>query len=120
MAGNSSKLPESLPIVGDGQRGLQARNPFSGFFPGKAITRERRRRRRMIVPAGVANHSEDGSYLIFSLDPKMAKGVDLTSLRAVPSEKLQPGERDLLGPDAPEFVVFGKTLEKQRKTRTKG
>ena len=74
----------------------------------------------MLVPVGVANHSEDRSYQILSLDPKMAKGVDLTTLHAIPSEKLQPGERALLGPDAPEYVVFGRAVEKTRRTRSRG
>jgi len=73
----------------------------------------------MILPAGVANHSEDGSYLVIALEPKLAKAVDLTTLHAVRSEKLQPGERALLGANAPDYVVFGKELEKRRKTRSK-
>ena len=70
-----------------------------------------------LVPVGSISRSADGSYLRLALDPKRLKEVDSQDLTGVPGSELQEGLRILVGDDGPDYLVFGKAVEKTRRTR---
>jgi len=72
-----------------------------------------------LIPVGGFSEQEDGSRH-GSLDSRAVKNVDLSDLVLLSREDLPGSLLQLLGEEAPQFLVFGKAMEKTRKNKGRG
>jgi len=72
-----------------------------------------------LIPVGGFSEQEDGSRH-GSLDSRAVKNVDLGDLVLLSREDLPSSLLQLLGEDAPQFLVFGKAAERTRKSKGRG